>query len=94
MKLNRVFFLPDPPLSFFVTAGVTLSNTTLFVPQQKILVSSPYDPSTIQDLILRIGNTTDVIAAVPINARYVTLTIEGSFLGDGKGGTVAEMAVL
>ena len=83
----------DPPLSYSVSAGLGPANQTVLA-AGNVTISDPYDAATANDVVLRIGNLTDVTLEARVEARYVRLTIEGSFLGDARGGTVAEFAVL
>jgi hypothetical protein len=75
-----------------VSAGTNLTNLTT-VANNSIVISAAYNASTANDVVTRIGNTTDLAINSTI-ARYVNVTISGSFLADGTGGTIAEFAVL
>jgi hypothetical protein len=54
----------------------------------------PYDIQTAALVRPIVGNTTDVALNRTVEARYVQVTIEGSSLQDGAGGTLAEFAVI
>jgi hypothetical protein len=54
----------------------------------------PYDIQTAALVRPIVGNTTDVTLKRTVGARYVQVTIEGSSLQDGAGGTLAEFAVI
>lgn len=57
-------------------------------------VSAPYDAATAAAVSLKVGNLTDVVLQETVQARYVTVSITGSYLDDGRGATLAEVAVL
>lgn len=60
-----------------------------------VTVSSPYDALNAAALVPYQSNTTEVILAELVGgARYATLTVEGSWAGDGQGPSVAEWAVI
>jgi hypothetical protein len=60
-----------------------------------VTLSAPFDAVRADMVAIPLGNLTD--ASVPqgiVSARYVSLTISGSYGTDDYGGTVAEFAVL
>lgn len=59
-----------------------------------VTISAAYDAATAQIIEVKAGNTTDVKLNAPVVARFVNVTIEGSYSGDGPGGTIAEFAAL
>ncbi|GAA5820821.1 hypothetical protein JCM3770_000353 [Rhodotorula araucariae] len=85
----------EPPQSY----SIAVSNTSELagasaVASGNVTLSAPYDLA--QSLIVQVdlGNLTDVPLAAPVTARYVQLTIEGSYATKGYGGTVGEFAVI
>lgn len=83
---------PDPPISFVVSGGSSLSNQTALA-GANVSISAPYNNVTADAVATKVGNLTDVALNSTVSVRFVNLTITGSFLGDGKGATVAEFAV-
>jgi hypothetical protein len=83
----------DPAISVSITAGLTLENQTA-VASQNITISVPYVASAVVPVAVVAGNTTDIRFPQGIKARFVNLTIEGSFMADGKGATIAEFAAM
>jgi hypothetical protein len=66
-----------------VSANISLSDLTILSDAEANLVQ------------VHIGNLTDVALNETVTARYVQLTIEGSWEeSTGYGGTVAEFAVI
>jgi hypothetical protein len=59
-----------------------------------VSISAPYSAATANEVAVKVGNLTDVTLEECTSARFVNLTIAGSFFADGKGGTVAEFAIL
>ncbi|GAA6060907.1 hypothetical protein JCM10212_003941 [Sporobolomyces blumeae] len=86
----------EPPLTFTVQAGSSLSNMTLLTPSMstEVNISSPYNAQSANQVSIKVGNLTDYSLASPVQARYVNLTIEGSRTGEDVGGTIAEFALL
>ncbi|KAG8864784.1 alpha,alpha-trehalase ath1 [Tulasnella sp. 330] len=80
----------NPAISYSVTAGMSTGNMTS-IASGNVTVSAPTVPTTIT---VNVGNVTDVTLAQSVQARYVNVTITGSFLADGRGGTVAEFVVI
>ncbi|KAL8276477.1 hypothetical protein RQP46_011127 [Phenoliferia psychrophenolica] len=87
----------NPPLFYSVTGGPSLSNQSTLA-MGNVSISAAFNAATANDVVVRIGNLTDVTLDASIGGgggvRFVNLTVVGSFLGDGRGGTVAEFAVL
>lgn len=81
-----------PPRSVEIRAGLSVANLTTLV-TQNISISVPYGPATAQDIVIREGNVTNFVVT-PLLARYVSLTIVGSYANDTAGATVSEFAVL
>ncbi|KAI5474838.1 glycoside hydrolase family 65 protein [Pseudohyphozyma bogoriensis] len=82
-----------PPTSYSVAAGTDLANLTV-VSSASVNISAPYNATFDNEVTTKIGNLTNVSLSTQLTARYVNLTIAGSFVDDGEGGTVAEFAVL
>ncbi|KAK4056495.1 alpha,alpha-trehalase ath1 [Microbotryomycetes sp. JL221] len=80
-----------PAQTFAIYAGRSTRNMTL-VAQQNVTISTPYDAATALDVVLRTGNTTDIELDNTVTARYVNLTIRGTYGEPGSGATVAEFA--
>jgi hypothetical protein len=91
-------FNENPPVSYTVYAGQ--SNTTDSLKQvakvDHVTITAPYDASSAEDVVVRLGNTSDVSLEKSLKARYVKLIVEGSQNDDGTtaGATVAEVAVV
>ncbi|KAG8988480.1 alpha,alpha-trehalase ath1 [Tulasnella sp. JGI-2019a] len=80
----------NPPISYSVTAGASTMSMAA-IASGNVTLSAPTVPDTIT---VNVGNVTDVKLASSVKARYVNVTITGSFAADGRGGTVAEFAVI
>lgn len=91
-------FNENPPVSYTVYAGQ--KNTTSSLQQvakvDKVNITAPYDADSAEDVIVRLGNTSDFTLDKSIKARYVKLVVEGSQNDDGTtaGATIAEVAVI
>ena len=83
----------NPAKTFTVSGGNGLDNMTLLA-SGTVNISAPFDPSTAEAVSIKVGNLTNVVLDKTTTARYITISITGSFLGDGRGGTLAEVAVL
>ena len=57
-------------------------------------ISAPYSAAGAEAVAVKVGNVTDVSVDGTLKARYVKVGITGSYLGDGRGGTLAEFAVI
>ncbi|GAA5906847.1 hypothetical protein JCM6882_006845 [Rhodosporidiobolus microsporus] len=96
---------PEPPTawsvsvsnssgSFDPTAEVSLFPLLLAqgnITQSDLTILSAEEANIVR---LHVGNLTDVQLQNETVARYVELTIEGAWTGEGQGGTVAEFAVI
>ncbi|KAE9382576.1 hypothetical protein BT96DRAFT_1010391 [Gymnopus androsaceus JB14] len=82
-----------PPISYVVAAGPSIANMTT-IAAGNVSVSAPYSVATANKVAIKVGNLTDVTLQSSISARFLNLTITGSFLADGEGGTVAEFAIV
>jgi hypothetical protein len=83
----------NPASSYAVSAGNSTDNLTSIISGNPT-ISVPYDASTAAQVRLVVGNTTDVTLNETVSARYVSVSISGSSLGDGRGATLAEFAVI
>lgn len=83
----------DPATAYSISAGSSLTNMTN-VASGNVTISSAYNATEAVIVAVTVGNTTDVSLTQPVQARYINMTIEGSFLADGKGGTIAEFAAI
>ena len=82
-----------PPKSFSLVGSNDLSEyVTLY--SGVVDISSPWDPETAKLVRLRVGNMTDVELSKKPTVRYLKITVEGSHVPDGLGGTVAEVNVV
>jgi hypothetical protein len=85
-----------PPQTYTVLAGDSLSSMTQ-IASGNVSISAPYDASQAELVSIKVGNITETTigngsgAAV---ARYLNVTIAGSYIADGRGGTLAEFVVL
>lgn len=60
-----------------------------------VTISAPYNALNAAALVQYQSNTTEVELPQEVwGGRYATLTIEGSWAGDGSGASVAEWAVI
>jgi trehalose/maltose hydrolase-like predicted phosphorylase len=83
----------NPPISYVVAAGSSITNMTT-ISAGNVSISAPYSAATANEVAIKVGNLTDVTLPSSVSARFLNLTITGSFLADGNGGTVAEFAIL
>ncbi|GAA5880894.1 hypothetical protein JCM3774_003235 [Rhodotorula dairenensis] len=90
-----------PPRTYSVSVSNSSSSAESSMQSASAIVggnvtlSAPFDEVRANMVAIPLGNLTD--ASVPqgsVSARYVSLTISGSYGTDGYGGTVAEFAVL
>ena len=88
----------NPAMTMMAYAGNNTADdvSTLIVNSTSVNISSPYDPATVADVVLPVGNITQIELASPVQARYVRLVVEGAATPDapGHGATVAELNVL
>jgi len=59
-----------------------------------VTISAPYNSVTADEVSVKVGNVTDVTLEKGVQARYVNVTIVGSFAADGRGGKLSEFVVL
>ncbi|KZP31745.1 carbohydrate-binding module family 32 protein [Athelia psychrophila] len=83
----------NPATEYAVYAGASVANLTQ-VAGGSVDISVPYDAAAVEAVAIRVGNLTDVSLNKTVEARYVRVAITGSFLADGRGGTLAEFAVI
>jgi len=83
----------NPAKSYIVYGGNSTNYMTTLV-SSNVAISAPYNPSNAAVVSIRVGNTTDVLLNRPVTAQYFTVSITGSYLGDGRGATLAEFATL
>lgn len=57
-------------------------------------ISVPYNPSNAEAVMIRVGNVTDVGLNSTVMIRFLTISICGSYSADGRGATLAEVAVM
>ncbi|KAK4055789.1 alpha,alpha-trehalase ath1 [Microbotryomycetes sp. JL201] len=80
-----------PARTFAIYAGSSTRNMTL-VAQQNVTISAQYSAASANQVALQLGNTTDVPLDQAVSARFVNLTIRGTYGEPGSGATVAEFA--
>ncbi|KUL86777.1 hypothetical protein ZTR_04773 [Talaromyces verruculosus] len=62
--------------------------------QQKVHITAPFNPKTVQEVEIKQGNVTEVLLPHSVRARRITLMIEGTLGGEPQlGATVAEFVV-
>jgi hypothetical protein len=83
----------NPARSYAVSGGKTVDSMVTLA-SGDVSISAPYNASNAQTVSIKVGNLTDVTLKKAVTARYVTISITGSYLGDGRGATLAEVAVL
>ncbi|KAL7898809.1 glycoside hydrolase family 65 protein [Trichoderma sp. SZMC 28014] len=84
-----------PPSSFSLYGSeVAEKDFQELHPTQKVEISAPYDPLEARAIRIREGNITIVELHKPALVRFLRLSIEGSYVADGLGATVAEMQVV
>lgn len=83
----------NPAISFAVYGGNS-SNSMITLVSGSVNITAPYNASNANTVGIKLGNVTDIALNHTVKAQYLTLSITGSFLGDGRGGTLAEVAVL
>jgi hypothetical protein len=85
----------NPARSYQVFGGESLAFESMVqIVAGDVKISAPYDPTTAEEVSVKTGNVTDVVLKEGVEARYVNVTIVGSFAEDGRGGTVAEFVVI
>ncbi|OZJ06317.1 hypothetical protein BZG36_00724 [Bifiguratus adelaidae] len=93
-------FNNNPPTSYTVWASKDNSTSstgwTQIAKVDNVPITAPYDPSTASEVLVHLGNTSDVTLSKATTARYVQLVVEGAQTDDGSGdgATVAEVAVI
>ena len=83
----------NPATSYALYGGTSPRSMTALA-KGDVEISAPYDATTASAVSIKLGNLTDVELNKTITARYVTVSITGSYLADGKGATLAELAVI
>lgn len=83
----------NPALSYTVSAGKSASKLVP-ISSGNVNISAPYDASDANAVKIRVGNLTDVLLSQTVQAQYLSVAINGSYRGDGRGGTLAEFAVV
>ena len=90
-------FNNNPPNSYTVYAGTSNNSNSLkqVAKVDQVKITAPYDVHTANQVMVRLGNTSDVSLAQSIQARFVKLVVEGALTHDGtnNGATVAEVVV-
>lgn len=87
----------NPALSFALSSSYDApspSSPTTLVTNSTIAISTPYDAVTASLVTPRVGNLTDLAFASNATGRYWTVSISGSYARDGKGATLAELALI
>jgi len=94
-QIQRVHFNwnANPAISYAVSGGNSLGKMSALA-SGNVDISAPFDPSTAEAVSIKVGNLTDVTLNKTVTAQFLTISITGSFLGDGRGGTLAEVAVM
>jgi len=82
-----------PAHTYSVSAGTSPSSLHP-IANGTVSISAPYNVATAEAIELKLGNLTDVTLGARARARFVSLTIKGSFAADGRGGTLVEFAVI
>lgn len=83
----------NPPTSYSVSVGNNTSNMTL-ISTNSVNITAPYNNITAEQVSIKVGNLTDVVLPSIVVGRYVNVSISGSYLADGRGGTLSEFGVL
>ena len=83
----------NPATSYAVSGGNSVDNMTALA-SGNVDISAPYNASNAEAVSIKVGNLTDVTLNKTVVAQYLTISITGSYLSDGRGGTLAEVAVL
>ena len=83
----------NPAISFAVSGGSSMDKMTALA-SGNVSISAPYNASNAEAVSIKVGNLTDIALNKTVTARYLTISITGSYLADGRGGTLAEVAVL
>ena len=83
----------NPAKSYALYGGTSPGSMTALA-NGNVKISAPYNAVTAEAVTIKLGNLTDVQLNKTITARYITVSITGSYLVDGKGATLAELAVI
>jgi hypothetical protein len=83
----------NPAKSYAVSGGNSV-NKMAEIASGNVDISAPYNATNAVAVSVKVGNLTDVTLNKAVTARYLTISITGSYLGDGKGATLAEFAAL
>jgi len=83
----------NPAKSYVVSSGHSMDTMTA-IASGNVAISAPYNAASAVAVSIKVGNLTDVILNKAVTARYLTISITGSYLEDGRGATLAEIAVL
>jgi len=83
----------NPARSYVILGGNAIDRMTT-VASGNVEISAPYNTPNAEAVSIKVGNLTDVSLNKTVTARYLTVAITGSYLGDGRGGTLAEVAVI
>lgn len=82
------------PAQSYALYGGKSSGSMAALANGSVSISAPYDAANAEAVSIKLGNLTDVQLNKTITARYLTVSITGSYLADGKGATLAEFAVI
>jgi hypothetical protein len=83
----------NPAKSYAVSGGKSMDDMTALA-SGEVKISAPYNASNAEAVSIKVGNLTDIALNQTVTVQYLTISISGSYLGDGRGGTLAEVAVL
>jgi len=83
----------NPATSYAISGGNSVDNMTALA-SGNVDISAPHNASNAEAVSIKVGNLTDVTLNKTVVAQYLTISITGSYLSDGRGGTLAEVAVL
>ncbi|GAA5893748.1 hypothetical protein JCM8208_001234 [Rhodotorula glutinis] len=86
----------EPPMYYSIAVSNSSSDIESASPisSGNVTLSAPYDLAESLIVQVDIGNLTDISLNETVTARYVQLTVEGSYATEGYGGTVGEFAVI
>lgn len=83
----------NPAQSYAVYGGKSTDSMTPLA-SGNVNISAPYNASNAEAVAIKLGNITEISLNQTATAQYLTVSITGSYLGDGRGGTLAELAVI
>jgi len=83
----------NPAKSYAVSGGKSVDSMTALA-SGNVEISVPYNSFNAEAVSIKVGNLTDVVLNNTAMIQFLTISISGSFSADGRGATLAEVAVI